>query len=195
MMSEHFFTDDKHIILGKINAHHGIKGWLKVYSYTDPKQNILSYKKILLLKNSKTLAQKFEAQALEVQKVELDTGRIQGKGVVAHIKGYDSRESAEELIGCTIAIEKAELETLAEDEYYWVDLIGLEVINQEGINLGKVVKIMPTGANDVLIVRHEVKEEIAGLQEEYLIPYIMGKFILNVDLKAGNMQVDWGVDF
>jgi 16S rRNA processing protein RimM len=189
-MSEHFFTDDsfsddKYIILGKLNAHHGIKGWLKVYSYTDPKQNILSYKQILLLKNSNAI----------YKQIELDTGRLQGKGVVAHFKGYDSRESAEELIGCTIAIERAELENLAENEYYWIDLIGLEVINQEGINLGKVIKIMPTGANDVLVVRNELEDVAEGLQEEYLIPYIMGQFVLNVDLNAGSMQVDWDIDF
>ena len=184
MNSESIPDDTKYIILGKLNAHHGIKGWLKVFSYTDPKQNILSYHQVMLFR---------EGQKNSWKEVEIVNGRLQGKGVVVQIKGYDNRESAAELIGSTIAVTRENLEKLPKDEYYWVDLIGLKVINQEGIVLGKIVKMLPTAANDVMIVKHQ--EKVDGLQEEYLIPYIMGQFVLSVDLTSGEIQVDWDVDF
>lgn len=189
MKDESIPNDDKYIILGKLNAHHGIKGWLKVYSYTDPKQKILSYSQVMLFKQGLT-----ENKPQDYwKKVEFNDGRLQGKGVVAHIKGYDNRETSEELIGCTIGINREDLEKLPEDDYYWIDLIGLKVINQEGIVLGTIVNMLPTAANDVMIVKHQEKQE--GLQAEYLIPYIMGQFVLDVDLISGEMQVDWDVDF
>ena len=184
MNTESIPDDKKHIILGKLNAHHGVKGWLKVFSYTDPKENILSYRQVMLFR---------EGQKNCWKEVEIENGRLQGKGVVVQIKGYDNRETAQELIGSSIVINRETLEELPEDDYYWLDLIGLKVINQQGIVLGKIDKMLPTAANDVMIVKHQ--EKVAGLQEEYLIPYVMGQFVLNVDLKSGEIQVDWDVDF
>jgi 16S rRNA processing protein RimM len=189
MKDETFPQNDKYIILGKLNAHHGIKGWLKVYSYTDPKQNILSYSRLMLFSER----MQGNKQQDYWKKVEIKDGRLQGKGVVVHIKGYDNRENSEELIGCTIGINREELEKLPADDYYWVDLMGLKVINQEAIVLGTIVDMLPTTANDVMVVKHQQKQE--GIQQEYLIPYIMGQFVLNVDLTSGEMQVDWDVDF
>jgi len=185
MKDESLPIDDKYILLGKLNGHHGIKGWLKVYSYTEPKENILSYPQIMLFKGNKPKDY--------WKKVEIANGRLQGKGVVVHIKGYDNREASEELIGSTIGINREDLGKLPEDDYYWVDLIGLKVINQEGIVLGEIVNMLPTTANDVMVVKYQQKQE--GIQEEYLIPYIMGQFVLDVDLTSGEMQVDWDVDF
>jgi 16S rRNA processing protein RimM len=189
MKDESLPVDNEYIILGKLNAHHGIKGWLKVYSYTEPKQNILSYSQLVLF-NERLQGNR---QLDYWKKAEITDGRLQGKGVVVHIKGYDNREAAEELIGCAIGIHRENLEKLPENEYYWVDLMGLNVINQQGIVLGKIVNMLPTTANDVMVVKHQQKQE--GIQQEYLIPYIMGQFVLNVDLESREMQVDWDVDF
>lgn len=193
-------SNNDYVILGKINAHHGIKGWLKIYSYTDPKQNILTYKKVLLIKGfiADNLTDNSTLNISENiwKQVELDNGRIQGKGIVAHFKTYDSRESSEELIACSIVIARTELKLLPANEYYWVDLIDLAVINKEGIHLGKVVKIMPTAANDVLIIQNnQADDTVPGLQKEYLVPYIMGQYVLSVDLEQGSIQVDWDIDF
>ncbi|MFK5983899.1 MAG: ribosome maturation factor RimM [Pseudomonadota bacterium] len=185
-------TDDKqYIMLGKLNAHLGVKGWLKVYSYTDPKENILSYSQVLLFKEKANAREK--DKPIFWKQVEIIDGRLQGKGVVVHIKGYDNREAAAELIGTTIGVSRDSLAKLAKDDYYWIDLIGLSVINQEGITLGNIDSMLATAANDVMIVKPE--EVINGLQKEYLIPYIMGKYVFDVNLEAGTMQVDWDIDF
>ncbi|MFK5891612.1 MAG: ribosome maturation factor RimM [Pseudomonadota bacterium] len=184
MKAESLPDENKNIILGKLNAHHGIKGWLKVFSYTDPKQNILSYSQVMLFRDGQENCWK---------KVEIIDGRLQGKGVVVHIKGYDNREASAELIGSTVVVTRENLEKLPEDDYYWVDLIGSKVINQEGIVLGNIVDMLATPANDVMIVKHQEKPE--GIQQEYLIPYVMGQFVLAVDLSSGEIQVDWDVDF
>ncbi len=184
-MKEESLPDEKaYVFLGILKAHYGVKGWLKVFSYTEPKQNILSYPSVMLFR---------EGQKNCWKKVEITNGRLQGKGIVVHIKGYDNRESSAELIGSTIAITRENLKKLPQDDYYWLDLIGITVINQEGIVLGKIVNMLATPANDVMIVKHQEKQE--GIQAEYLIPFIMGQFVLDVDLKSGKIHVDWDVDF
>jgi len=173
----------KYIILGKLNAHHGVKGWLKIYSYTDPKENILSYKKVYVFKEGKSEYWK---------EIEFSEGRIQGKGIVAHIKDCNSREASEQFIGSSVGILKEDLKALEEDEIYWHDLIGLTVINQEGITLGKIESMLATPANDVMVIK-PAKGSI-DLQKEYLIPYIK-QFVLEVDTKLGEVEVDWDSDF
>ncbi len=184
-------SDKKYIMLGKLNAHHGVKGWLKVFSYTDPKQNILSYSDVFLFKDRQVAE---ESHSLPYwKKVKLVNGRLQGKGVVVHIDGYNNREAATELIGSSIGVLRDSLAKLDEGDFYWVDLIGLKVINQEGMALGNITDMLPTAANDVMIVKPSVIND--GLQEEYLIPYIMGQYVFDVDLDAGIVQVDWDIDF
>lgn len=171
-MSEAF----KPLIVGKLNGASGIKGWVKVYSYTDPKENILNYSPWYL---------KLDGQW---QQVSILNGREQGKTVVAQLEGCNDRNTAESYRGVEIAIEESQLPQLEEGEYYWRDLIGLTVVNMAGEELGTVKKMMETGANDVLVVKTASKEEL-------LIPYVPEYSVMKVDLESKQITVDWELDY
>jgi len=171
-MSEAFET----LVIGKLNGAYGIKGWVKVYSYTSPKENILNYKPWYI---------KLDGQW---QEVAVLNGREQGKTIVAQLEGCNDRNLAESYQGLEVAIAKSQLPELDEGEFYWRDLIGLNVINQAGEQLGQVKKMMETGANDVLVVKSPGGEEL-------LIPYVPEYSVINVDLSAGEILVDWESDY
>ncbi len=170
-------TKELHV-LGKISGYYGVKGWLKIYSYTQPRENIVRYK---------SLKVKFAKNA-QWQDIKLDSGKTHGKGVVAHFSGYDSRESAANLIGAELAVYRSDFKRARKDEYYWTDLIGLTVVNLEGIELGKVKSLLETAANDVLLISKEDNKEI-------LIPFIMQHTIKSVDCDAGIITLDWLVSW
>ncbi len=171
-MSEVF----KPLIVGKLNGASGIKGWVKVYSYTDPKENILNYSPWYL---------KLDGQW---QQVSIINGREQGKTVVAQLEGCNDRNMAESYHGVEIAIDESQLPQLEDGEYYWRDLIGLTVVNLAGEELGTVKKMMETGANDVLVVKTTSKEEL-------LIPYVPEYSVMKVDLDSKQITVDWELDY
>lgn len=164
------------LIVGKLNGASGIKGWVKVYSYTDPKENILNYSPWYLKLNG------------QWQQVSIINGREQGKTVVVQLEGCDDRNTAESYRGVEIAIEQSQLPQLEEGEYYWRDLIGLAVVNLAGEELGTVKKMMETGANDVLVVKTASKEEL-------LIPYVPEYSVIKVDLESKQITVDWEFDY
>ena len=164
------------IHVGRISGLHGVKGWVKIFSYTDPREGILKYEPWLV---------KF---AGEWRQFKLVAGRAQGKGVVAQLEGYNDRDLAATLMNCDIAITREQLPKAKRGEYYWIDLVGLEVINLEGEQLGAVTKVMATGANDVLVV--------AGVDgEELLIPFVQEVYVMDVDLEAKRLTVDWQLDY
>jgi len=111
---------------------------------------------------------------------------VQPKGLSAKLQGVDDRDGAEALRGLQVAVPRSELPEAGEDEYYWSDLIGLSVVNQQGVVLGKVTELMETGANDVLVVE--------GEHGQRLIPFV-GQFVLNVNLAEASISVDWGLDY
>ena len=163
------------VVLGHVSGVFGVKGWLKIYSETDPVQNILKYKPWYLLKD-KTW-QKF--QPLQ--------GKRQGKGVVAQLEGYADRDQAAELKGCRIAVKRDQLPAPSDPNvFYWTDLEGLRVENLEGFYLGEVSHLFETGANDVIVVIGE---------RERLVPYIREQVVKTVDLEKGLMVVDWDPEF
>jgi 16S rRNA processing protein RimM len=170
-------ADKDIIILGHLAGAYGVKGWVRVYSETTPIDNILQYSPWYL---------ESRQGSGEWRIVELITGRRQGKGVVAHIQGCDDRDRAAEMRGIRIAVHAEQLPNLGSDEYYWRDLIGLEVINQQGINLGRVSSLMETGSNDVLVVDGD---------RERLIPYLPGSSVIEVDTDLKRLLVDWDEDF
>ncbi len=168
--------------VGKISGVFGVKGWVKVFSETEPRENILSYSPWLIEVNK------------QWQPVKLLNGKKHGKAVIAQLEGVDDRNQAEALQGVRIAIMASQLPETAENEFYWRDLKGLQVVNPAGYEFGKVVDILETGANDVLVVRSKVKEQ-NGKHKEFLIPYIWQQVILQVDLDAGMLQVDWEPEY
>ncbi len=163
---------DKNLALGYISAVHGIKGWVKVHSWTRPMEAILDYQPWLLGEDKKP--------------VKIVDGRKQGKGLAALLPGFGDREQAATLVGLQIFVSRDQLPATDEDEYYWSDLEGLDVHTTNGEVLGRVERLMETGANDVLVIRGE---------REHLVPFIQGQYVTRVDLEGGLIEVDWDPEF
>lgn len=163
-------TDNKYAIVGKIGSTYGIKGWVKVFSFTEEITAILD----------------FEPWYLETTtgwtKIQLEGSRPHGKAIVVKVKGINTPEEARLLTGKKIAVTRSQLPTLTNNEYYWRDLEGLSVIDQHGTILGKVSYLIATGANDVLVIKGE---------KEHAIPYLFGKVIISIDLDKREMHVNW----
>lgn len=162
------------IQVGKISGVFGVKGWLKIFSHTEPKENILNYKNWLLKKNGQD------------KPVKALGGQLQGKGVIARLEGIEDKDQALGLMGWDIYISHEQLPALAKNEYYWADLIGLAVENLEGVQLGKIESLLETGANDVLVIKGE---------RERAVPFLQGQIVKSIDLAAAKMIVDWDPDF
>jgi 16S rRNA processing protein RimM len=124
--------------------------------------------------------------------IELTQGRLQGRGLVAAVKGYNDRDLVKELCGLDVYIDANNLPSLSDGEYYWSQLEGLNVITKEGILLGKVHQMMETGANDVLVVR---ACEGSFDREERLLPYAPDQYVISVNLEQKEMIVDWDPEF
>ncbi|MDX2507463.1 MAG: ribosome maturation factor RimM [Gammaproteobacteria bacterium] len=174
-------------ILGKITGYFGVKGWVKIYSYTEPRDNIVRYRSLQIKPGGH--------QGGHWQAITLDVGKAHGKGVVAHFSGYDNREIAASLIGAKLAVQRSCFKAAQDDEYYWADLIKLSVVNLDGIKLGRVTHLMETAAHDVLIIRPEPRDGEIKAAEEILIPFVLDHYVLKVDLDAGVITVDWPADW
>lgn len=170
-------SSSDYIHLGEISGVFGVKGWVKIFSHTTPRKNIVNYKIWQLASRSHNDSYK---------PIKILNGRQQGKGVVAQLNGVTDPDQARQFIGTQIYINKHQLARLNKGEYYWSDLEGLTVITTTGINLGKVAWLFETGNNDVLVVE--------GERERY-IPYIAADVVISVDLEASEMMVDWDPEF
>ena len=175
---------DGHVVLGKLTSPYGVKGWLKVYSYTSPMDGILDYPEWVL------------RQGQSVSRHRLLQGRRQGKGLVARLEGVEDRSAAERLAGAEVLLPKADLPELPRGDYYWHQLEGLAVVTREGETLGRIRYLFETGANDVMVVKGDPEGEPAAIDaRERLLPFLPDEVILDVDLDAGVMTVDWDPDF
>ena len=168
-----------YILLGEISGVSGVKGWVKVFSHTDPRERITQYKQWYLQKNG-----------ADWKGIKVLNGRKQGKNIIAQLEGINTRDAAAALKGTQIAIHSDQLEPLGENEYYWKDLIGLNVETTEGVSLGKIDWIFNTGSNNVLTIKEETKEK-----KERMLPYLMGDVVISVDLDTNLMIVDWDPEF
>jgi 16S rRNA processing protein RimM len=170
---------EKRVVAGKVTTVHGVRGWLKIHSYTAPEANIFDYQPWWM---------KFPEGW---RRVEIDQFQQVSKGFIAHIKGLDDRDEARSYCQREIEVPTASFPSAAEDEFYWHELEGLRVINLEGLFLGTVSGLMETGANDVLIVK-----PASGSvdQIERLIPYI-DQVIDSVSVAVGEIRVDWDPEF
>lgn len=171
-----------HVVMGRIGAAYGLKGWVKLFSFTDPPENLLEHRKFYITANNLEAA---------LQEIEIDQARSQGQGFAGHIKGCDEREHTRNYTGKELWLPKQALPDLAEG-YYWHELEGLRVINLAGEELGTVHHLLATGANDVLVVQATATSID---KEERLLPYIWERVVLEVDLKQGVMKVDWEKDY
>ena len=162
------------VILGKIAGIYGVRGWVKVFSETKPKENIFNYNPWQICIRG------------QWQTIEIIEGKSHGKGLIAHLESCDDRDLARQLVGAEIAIDKAQLPAPDEGEYYWADLVGLKVTTLDGLELGQVDHLLETGANDVLVVKGD---------RERLIPFVQGQYIHEVDMETGAIRVDWDPEF
>jgi len=165
---------EEKIVMGKILGPHGIKGWIKIHPFTEKKDSLIDHK-ILMASKDEKLWQSFEVESMDVG----------DKFILAKFKGVDDRNTAEKLNKFFIGLDKSSLPKLDENNYYWHELIGLDVKNNEGMHFGKVDSLIETGANDVLVVLGD---------KEYLIPYIK-QVILEVNLETNMIRVDWQDDY
>lgn len=171
------------LVVGQLAGVFGVKGWIKVRSFTQPEENILNYGPWRL----KTPA--------GVRDVEVDSYNIRPQGLVVHFKGIDDRDVAAQLGRAEIVVDKAELPPLPQGEYYWHQLVGLKVIAKAADSelwLGTIADMMETGANDVMVVR---PTEGSIDDRERLIPYVPGLYVVGVDLASGEIRVDWDPEF
>ncbi len=231
------------IVLGQISGIYGVRGWVKIHSYTAPRENILKYTPWQIRASGRAVASGILPQATLVRPgrtevpetrragsssaegagmhmssqeqlfghaserpqeatgnlwrpVTVLDGRIQGKGIVAHLEGWDTPEAAQLLVGAEIAMPRTQLPVPAKGEYYWSDLIGLQVIGiKQGVDntpLGTVDALMETGANDVLVVQALPEGSTSG--KKHLIPFIDG-VIVSVDLDTKVLRVNWDIDY
>jgi len=165
-------SDDLEFVeLGKIVGISGIKGWVKVHSFTRQREDILAYKTWYL--------------GSEQRKRRMIGGRRQGSGIVAHLEGLDDRDAARGCIGNSISISTLDLPPLPRGEYFWTQLEGLEAVDTTGKRLGVVDYLIETGANDVLVIK--------GGNSEILVPYIPD-VVHQVDLDKGFIELDWEID-
>lgn len=164
---------DSPVVLGRVSGLYGVKGWVKLYSYTEPRDAILGYRNCLIGRRDAW------------RPAEMAEGRRQGKTLIARLDDTADRDKAAELVGLDIAVARDALPETAEGEYYWADLEGLAVVHQDGRRLGRVAYLMATGAHDVMVVQGD---------REILIPFVPGEIVLDVDLASGRIQVDWEWD-
>jgi len=166
-------AEDRWVVLGKIGGAFGVQGWVRITSYTDPPDNILEYDHWHL------------RRAGQWEVVEVEDGRMTAKGVQAKLAGIDSPEEARLQVGIEIAVLRSELPATAPGEYYWSDLEGLEALTPSGELLGRVDHFRNTPGGAIAVIR--------GAKEHW-IPFVKDR-IVKVDLDAGRIVFDWGVDW
>jgi 16S rRNA processing protein RimM len=166
--------------MGRVLAPYGVKGWLKIRPFSEAVDGLLSHSRWLLSRSEDGPWR--EGRLLE--------GKAHGSVLVAHIEGVDDRTQAEALTGLHVAIPRGELPAAEVGEFYWADLVGLEVINEQGVALGTVIEVISTGAHAVLKV---VQFGVRG-DGERLIPFV-DAYVKDVDLSARRIRADWQPDY
>jgi len=160
------------LVVGRIAGLCGVRGWVKVFSETEPRTNILTYGPWYLGEG--------------LRPWRLVAGRSYGKGLVAQLEGCEDRDRAAALVGLAIRIHRSQLPQLPTDEFYWADLVGLSIETLGGVPLGRVERVFATAANDVLVV--------AG-DRERLLPFVWERVVKDIDLGQGRMRVAWDPEF
>ncbi len=163
------------LLVGKLHGGFGIKGEVKLESFTEPPERIFKYQPWTMR----------DAQGRE-RACTGAKGRVTPKGVVAVLPDITDRDAADALRGTELYVPRSTLPPPAPGEYYWVDLEGLRVVNMEGVDFGTVSHLFSTGANDVLVAQGD---------RERMIPFVEPDFVKSVDFESGLVTVDWDADF
>ena len=148
----------QYIIIGRVSGLHGIKGNLRIHYYNETRSDFLSYRKIYLKDRDGHL-----------QPFEIQEARIHKKFISARLKGCEGIADAEKFIGALVMVKRENLPPLGEGEYYWFEIIGMDVVTDDGRSLGKVETILPTGSNDVYLVQGSGREWLIPATEEVIV--------------------------
>ena len=172
--------------MGRISAPFGIKGWIRVQTYTRAVSNLTNYPRWWLGGPDNG----------GWREVKIEQSQAQGADVVAKLAGCNDRDVAAGLKGQQVAIPRDAFPPAALGEYYWADLMGLKVKNTQGLDFGVVTSMMETGANDVMVVQQSAAAvlEQGGKEQERLIPFI-AEVVKRVDIAASLIEVEWGADY
>jgi 16S rRNA processing protein RimM len=177
------------VVMGRIVAPYGVYGWLKVLPDTEAIDGLFDYDTWWLGKGD------------DWREIVVETAKLHNDVIVVKLQGIDDRDAAFACKGKQIAVPREQLPEPDENEYYWSDLIGLRVKNSQGVDFGLITEVFETGANDVLVVKPDVVEpNVANADadkqkpQERLLPFV-ATVVLEVDLKAKTMLVDWDEDF
>lgn len=169
------------IILGKLGAAYGIRGWLKVFSSTEQAESIFDYQPWFIQRSG------------QWQHIEIEDWKHHNKDIIVKLSGIDDRDAATLLTNFEIAVDSTQLPKLDNNEYYWKDLMGCHVVTLDGYDLGTIIDMMETGSNDVIVIKANLKDAF-GLKER-LVPFLDGQVIKKVDLKSKLIEVDWDPGF
>ena len=166
--------------VGTVGRAHGVRGWVRVRSDMEPADELLRYDTWLLDRGGGW------------RPVTVRTARPHGRVLIVHLQGVDDRDAASELAGARLGLPRDALPALDEGRYYWVDLIGLEVVDEAGDPFGTVRDMIETGANDVMVVRpHGPATPERTRTGDRIVPFIVGDVVREVDLEAGRIRVAW----
>ncbi len=194
------------IVVGYVAGAFGVKGWVKVKSFTQPKENMLSYSPWYAVAKSQPsgstaiqqLARNGHGGSGKETTLSVIEASVRPQGIVVRLEGVNDREAAEALKGLQLEVETAALPSLEGEEFYWHQLIGLDVVTLSGdqkVKLGQVKGLMETGANDVLVVKANASDVDSLDRRERLIPYVPGTFVSKVDIESKVIEVDWDPEF
>lgn len=164
---------DDLVVMGRVVAPYGVLGWVKIHPDTEYIDSLFDYETWWLGKENIW------------QPYQIEAAKVHNDVLVVKLKNVNDRDAAFTLKGKQVSVPRSELPETEENEYYWSDLIGLDVKNQQDIDFGKITDVFETGAHDVVVVKGD---------KERLIPFT-NQTVLNVDLSAKTMLVDWGVDW
>ncbi|OIN10382.1 ribosome maturation factor RimM [Oceanisphaera psychrotolerans] len=169
------------VVVGQLGAVYGIKGWLKVNSFTDQPEGIFDYQPWLIKDGSSW------------REIQFTGWKRHNKSLICKLADIDQREQAQLLTGADIAVSAELFPALPGDEFYWRDLIGCRVQNIKGYDFGLVSHLMETGSNDVLVVKANANDAFG--QRERLIPFLDDQVIKSVNLQDRIIEIDWDPDF
>ena len=173
--------------VGTVGRAHGVRGWVRVRSDMEPAEALLRHDTWLV------------ERAGGWQPVSVLSARPQGGALVAHLEGFEDRGAAAGLTGARLGLPRGALPDLDDGQYYWADLIGLEVLDEAGNSLGTVREMIETGANDVMVVRPSGRAPAPGGRRpaaagDRIVPFLVGDVVREVDLDAGRIRVSWAFE-
>ncbi|MEP7703321.1 ribosome maturation factor RimM [Paraglaciecola sp. 25GB23A] len=167
------------LVVGNIGAPYGVKGWVKITTFTHEQDGVFTYTPWLLGQENKEYV--------------VDQWRTHNKGLVAKLVGVETRDDAESIKNLDISIKAQQLPQLAGDDFYWRELVGMQVVTEKGYSLGVVKELFETGANDVMLIKANLNDAFG--QKERMVPYLLDQVVKQVDREAKTITVDWDPAF